>query len=119
MVSVFSKRKVAEMTRIIQMWNRWSGRLTSNTGPWRYFTGKEIQFSHSNPNATEQRPSWQADTVLPALLKKFSFFMFYTAHCNTVFNDNQENAQMIYIFSVCSTYMFRSCLTIFKCAVTE
>ena len=27
-------------------------------------------------------------------------------------NENQQNAQMLYIFSICSTYMFRSCLTI-------
>jgi hypothetical protein len=29
-------------------------------------------------------------------------------------NENQQNAQIIYIFSICSTYMFRSCLTIIK-----
>ena len=29
-------------------------------------------------------------------------------------NENQQNAQMIFIFSICSTYMFRSCLTIFR-----
>ena len=29
-------------------------------------------------------------------------------------NQNQQNAQMIYIFSICSTYMFRSCLTIIR-----
>ena len=29
-------------------------------------------------------------------------------------NENQQNAQIIYIFSICSTYMFRSCLTIIR-----
>jgi hypothetical protein len=29
-------------------------------------------------------------------------------------NVNQKNAQMIHIFSICSTYMFRSCLTIIR-----
>ena len=32
----------------------------------------------------------------------------------TVAHENQQNAQMIYIFSICSTYMFRSCLTIIR-----
>jgi hypothetical protein len=40
--------------------------------------------------------------------------MFYTVHSSIITNENQQNAQMIYIyfFSICSTYMFRSCLTI-------
>jgi hypothetical protein len=29
-------------------------------------------------------------------------------------DENQQNAQLIYIFSICSTYMFRSCLTIIR-----
>jgi hypothetical protein len=29
-------------------------------------------------------------------------------------NENQQNAQMVYIFSICRTYMFRSCLTIIR-----
>jgi hypothetical protein len=28
--------------------------------------------------------------------------------------ENQQNSQMIYIFSICSTYIFRSCLTIIR-----
>ena len=40
--------------------------------------------------------------------------MFFTVHCGTIANENQQNAQMIYIFSICSTYMFRSCLTMFR-----
>ena len=38
--------------------------------------------------------------------------MFYSMHCSTIAHENQQNAQIIYIFSVCSTFMFRSCLTI-------
>ena len=41
------------------------------------------------------------------------FYMFCTVHC-IICNENQLNAQMIYIFSICSTYMFRSCLTIIR-----
>jgi hypothetical protein len=33
---------------------------------------------------------------------------------NMITDENQQNAQMIYIFSICSTYMFRSCLTIIR-----
>jgi hypothetical protein len=40
--------------------------------------------------------------------------MFYTVHCSIIANENQQNAQMLYIFSICSTYMFRSCLTIIR-----
>jgi hypothetical protein len=42
------------------------------------------------------------------------FYMFCTMHCSIIANENQQNAQMIYIFSVCSTYMFWSCLTIIR-----
>jgi hypothetical protein len=34
--------------------------------------------------------------------------------CNLITNESQQNAQMIYIFSIRSTYMFRSCLTIIR-----
>jgi hypothetical protein len=39
--------------------------------------------------------------------------MFYILHFSIITNENQQNAQMIYIFSVCSTYMFGLCLTIY------
>jgi hypothetical protein len=35
-------------------------------------------------------------------------------HCSKTANENQQNAQMIYIFSICSTYMFWSCSTIIR-----
>jgi hypothetical protein len=41
-------------------------------------------------------------------------YMFYTVHCSIIANENQQNAQMIHIFSICSTYMFQSCLTIIR-----
>ena len=31
-----------------------------------------------------------------------------------VASEDQQDAQMIYTFSICSTYMFRSCLTIIR-----
>jgi hypothetical protein len=35
--------------------------------------------------------------------------MFHTVHCSIIITDNpKKNAQMIYIFSVHCTYMFRS-----------
>jgi hypothetical protein len=40
--------------------------------------------------------------------------MPYTVHCSIITNENHQNAQMIYIFSICTTYMFRSCLTIIR-----
>jgi hypothetical protein len=40
--------------------------------------------------------------------------MSYTVHCSIIANENQQNAQMIYILSICSTYMFRSCLAIIR-----
>ena len=40
--------------------------------------------------------------------------MFYTVRCSIIANENQQNAQKIYIFSICRTYMFRSCLTIIR-----
>ena len=45
--------------------------------------------------------------------------MFYTVHCSIIANEHQQNAQMIYIFSVRSTYMFQSCLTIIRVRCTE
>ena len=42
------------------------------------------------------------------------FYMFHIVHCSIIANENKQNAQMIYIFSICSTYMFRSCLTIIR-----
>ena len=36
--------------------------------------------------------------------------MFYTVHCSINVNRNQQNAQMIYICSICSTYVFWLCL---------
>jgi hypothetical protein len=32
--------------------------------------------------------------------------MFYTVRCSIIANENQQNTQMIYIFSICSTYIF-------------
>ena len=42
------------------------------------------------------------------------FYMFYTVHCNIIINENQQNAQMIYIFSIYCTYMFWPLLTIIR-----
>jgi hypothetical protein len=41
-------------------------------------------------------------------------YKFYTVHCSIIANENQQNAQIILIFSVCSTYLFQSCLTIIR-----
>ena len=38
--------------------------------------------------------------------------MFCTMYYSIIANENQQNAQVIHIFSICNTYMFRSCLTI-------
>jgi hypothetical protein len=43
-----------------------------------------------------------------------TFYMFYTVHCGIIANENQQNAQSDIYFSICSTYMFRSCLIIFR-----
>ena len=40
--------------------------------------------------------------------------MFYTMLCIIITNENQKIVQIIYIFSICCTYMFRSCLTIIR-----
>jgi hypothetical protein len=40
--------------------------------------------------------------------------MFYTVHCSIITDENQQNAQIIYIFSIRSTYMFQSCLTVIR-----
>ena len=38
-------------------------------------------------------------------------YMFHTVHCSIIPNENQQNAQIIYISSICNTYKFRSLLT--------
>jgi hypothetical protein len=42
------------------------------------------------------------------------FYMLYILYCSITTNEKEQNAQMIYFFSICSTDMFRSCLTIIR-----
>jgi hypothetical protein len=75
------------------------------------FTGDLVLYSHWAilRDLLRPRPMKIANAVLCGAIKmskmlkgkeKFnSLYVFYTAHCSVITNENQQNAQMIYIYS--------------------